>query len=361
MKVALLDPSMNGGIVHYTTSLYNELKHICDVDLIVGKDSTYRYGIKTLYTRGAGTKPTLRTILRLIYHNLGLIFRLDFSKYDIIHFEWDAFLPLTPFFMLLTRKKIIWTAHNVVPHESNAFLKFYSYLIYRLSSSIIVHSEYSKDKLLKLKIPGKKIQIISHGIYINEKNVPREKAKKSLGLNENDKIILFFGVIRKYKGLEYLIKAFKLLKNQSYKLIIAGKPINPDETQIKKMVSNERNIFLRLYYIPDDDRDILFSASDVVVLPYLEIDQSGVIFQSIGSKRAIVSTDIDPIKEIVSKVGFTLPKKNIRLLAESIDSILSDNRLREKFERNCDKLIDEYGWRAIAKSTLELYEKQLLS
>lgn len=174
------------------------------------------------------------------------------------------------------KKKKIALIHNLIPHEKRLADKFLTPYFVRSQDVFVVMSENVRDDVKKMT--SKPVFLRPHPIYehFGEKK-DKNEARKRLGISQEKKVILFFGLIRPYKGLSLLLEAFEKLSTE-YVLLIAGECYENIEkylTLIEKNPNRERIIFHR-HYIPDTEVGEYFCAADVNVLPYLHATQSGV-------------------------------------------------------------------------------------
>ena len=190
-------------------------------------------------------------------------------------------------------KKIVFTAHNINIRERDGknswfYQKSLSFM-YRKMDHIFVHTAKNKNQLVKdFKIKDNKISVIPFGInnVIPKTEIKRGVARETLGLNDQEKVVLFFGNIAPYKGLEFLLKGFSLLKNnrRDYRLIIAGRVKGCDDYWRNLLQMSDELRFEKLAFTskpnisPTDEVEIYFKAADLLVLPYRTIFQSGVLF-----------------------------------------------------------------------------------
>ncbi|MCX7998005.1 MAG: glycosyltransferase, partial [Leptospiraceae bacterium] len=186
-------------------------------------------------------------------------------------------------------------------------IKIYSRLMGRLirkfSTHFVVHSKADKDLISKIyKIPEWKISVIPHGLYDHYKAI--ENAKEQLKIRESF-VILFFGLIRPYKGVRYLIDAFEMLPQEILKnsrLLIVGEVWEDKEIfkRIERSSLIDRITFVN-EYVSDDDVSLYFSASDVLVLPYLRASQSGVAHIGMNFGIPIIATKVGGLEESLSE------------------------------------------------------------
>ncbi|MFN4248956.1 MAG: glycosyltransferase [Flavipsychrobacter sp.] len=205
--------------------------------------------------------------------------------------------------------KIVAITDNVIPHEHRpgdmAFTKYFL-------KSADAFLAMSKDVLKDLKQFTDKPSVFSpHPVYDNYGNaVGREEACKKLGLNPNDKYILFFGFIRKYKGLDLLLDAMKdeRIKQAGIKLIVAGEFYGDGDTYLQQIQQNGIGDSVKLFteFIPNDEIKYYFSATDLVVQPYRTATQSGITQVAYHFEKPMVVTNVGGLAEVVpdGKVGF---------------------------------------------------------
>jgi len=227
----------------------------------------------------------------------------------------------------------------------------------------------------EFNIDGKKIKVIPFGIntLIPVTDIKREEAKKKLGLNLSNKIILFFGRIAPYKGLELLISAFdRVVKsNDDYRLVIAGQTMDRNSKgywkNIKEMIVErelQKYIIQRIEYIPDEDIEIYYKSADVLILPYSHIFQTGVLFISYYFGLPVIATDVGSFREdiIDGKTGLVCNKNDEIGLSGKIIEYFNSN-LYDNIENNC-KYIQEYAnekysWDKVSLDTIGIYKKVL--
>ena len=200
---------------------------------------------------------------------------------------------------------------NIIPHEGRPLDKLLTKYFFNNIDYFIVMSRSVEADLLSL-YPGTDYLYTPHPLYdIFGVSTPKDTAKNSLGITEK-KVLLYFGLIRPYKGLDLLINAAKLLnqKLDNYKILAVGdcyENPEPYSDLVKKNgVSNV--IDLRMEFIPNDKVNLYFSAADVVVLPYKSATQSGVVPIAYHFNKPVVVTDVGGLSEIVNdgKTGYVV-------------------------------------------------------
>jgi len=246
--------------------------------------------------------------------------------------------------------------------------------MYSLMDHVFVHTEKMKQDLIKtFSIRENKISVIPFGINdtVPNTHIGREDARKKLKLGINDKVMLFFGNIAPYKGLDILVRAASIVKKQipDIKLVIAGRIKNAETywEQIEILIKNsgiDQNILRRIEYIPDEEVEYFYKAADVLILPYRFIYQSGVLFLSYNFGLPVIATDVGSLREniIEGKTGYICEPDNPDDLAGKIVTFFNSDlygELNSSREYIIDYAKKRYSWNAIGKTTKALYMKIL--
>lgn len=254
--------------------------------------------------------------------------------------------------------KIIAIAHDISSFEKSSESHLARRLIYRvLANRIVVHNRFSY-RLVKAILPprvAERVHVIKHGGHLDViEQQSREAALQQLGLDPNWKYILFFGQIKKVKGLDVLLRAVKGT-HPDYKLIIAGKPWKDDFSQYEQIIAEEGindHVVRMIRYITEEERDALYSCASMLVLPYRKIYQSGVLLMSMSFGLPVVLSDLPPLQEVVTdgENGLLFATGKPESLHEALVKLTNDEALQEKIGQNALNTIrNEYGWDDIAK------------
>jgi glycosyltransferase involved in cell wall biosynthesis len=302
------------------------------------------------------------------------------AKPTVFHILWNNKFDtvdrvLLMLYYRLLGKKIVLTAHNVNAGErdatdtplNRATLKAQ----YHLAHHIFVHTDKMKSELVDgFGIRRTAISVIPFGINnaVPHTALTPAEARNRLGIAVGEKTILFFGNIAPYKGLEYLVTAFRqvAVAGSQYRLIVAGRPKKGFETYwntIKATIGDEcerGRIILRIEYIPDEETELYFKAADVLALPYSSIFQSGVLFLGYSFGLPVLAADVGSLKDdiIEGKTGFVFTARDSVDLARAIDAYFASDLFRGLDERR--RAIREYAnarysWEAVADATRQVY------
>jgi glycosyltransferase involved in cell wall biosynthesis len=234
---------------------------------------------------------------------------------------WAAFLP--------KKTKKIAIVHNLKPHEARFFDTFFNRLFLKLYDGFVVLSASVGQDILQLK-PTAKIKHIAHPPYaIEQTALDQAKCRQQLGLDPHKKTLLFFGLIRSYKGLLELIHAFSLLDDQ-YQLLIAGEVYGSAGVYERALAdSPNRNWRFVNQFIPNEEVAQYFQAADLVVLPYLSATQSGVRALALAQKRAVLCTNVGGLAEglVANHEGFELAQTDAKPFANQIHDLFESGNI----------------------------------
>ena len=251
--------------------------------------------------------------------------------------------------------KTIYTIHNVFPgHKKISIVQRLLYVIcYKFCDRIIIHSKASREDAINIySINPHKIKVIPHGDYNNflpSVSVDKKEAKKKLVISHTCKTILFFGAIRDNKGLDYLLDAMAQVKKTMREsiLMIVGEPLQSYSRYQNKIhnLKLDKNVYEKLEYINNEEIPTYFLAADVVVLPYLEISQSGVLHLAYAFSKPVIATSIGGFKETIEngKNGYLIPPKRSDKLTEKLIDLLTDNKKIEQMGNYSHELSKKYS------------------
>jgi D-inositol-3-phosphate glycosyltransferase len=371
----------------YVFGLATALSKGVVLDLIGSDDLCFpefrEQGVNFLNLRGSQRSASfLKKAFRVSMYYVKLIRYAATAKPRIFHILWNNKFELfdRTLLMLYYRfigKKIVLTVHNV-----NAGRRDYTDtrlnrhtlgVQYRLADHIFVHTEKMKIELVdEFRVQAARVTVIPFGInnaVPNTRLTPLD-ARRQLGIMEHEKAILFFGNITPYKGLEYLVAAFQLIRERrNYRLILAGKPDKCEkywrmiQEQIRVDVKSGR-ILLRAEFIPDEQAEVYFKAADVLVLPYRNIYQSGVLFLGHSFGLPVLAADVGSLKDetIEGKTGFVFGPEDPVDLARTIERYFASDLYKELNSRRAeirDYATERHSWDVVGQITMSVYASLL--
>lgn len=327
--------------------------------------------------------PLWRKVSRVLAYYIRLVRYAATAKPPIFHILWnnkfEAFdRTLLMLYYRWLGKKTVLTAHNVNARtrDSNdtALNRLTLRIQYRLANHIFVHTEKMKHELMQISgVPAQRITVIPFGINnaVPNTSLTPAEAKEQLGFRCGQKVLLFFGHIAPYKGLEYLIAAFRRVSasDESFRLVIAGRPKNCEKywAPIREGLRDDieaGRVLLRADHIPDNETEIYFKAADVFVLPYRHIYQSGVLFLGQSFGLPVLAADVGSLKDeiVEGKTGFVFRPEDAEDLVKAIERYFSSELYADLPRRRPeirDLAIKGHSWDDVAEMTLSVYEHLL--
>lgn len=342
MKLAMLGPAypLRGGIARHTGILFRRLEERGhDVKLFSFRKQFPRFlfpGSTQLdSSEAADVVPAVPLFIPwnpLSWLKTARMIRA-FSPEAIICIWWTPFnaMGYTAVCRLISGKaspSVLFLLHNVVPHEKMPAVKMLTRLAFRQAEGFIPQSQKVESEFLNFFPRGdsKWRRVVPHPTYDFRavSTYTREGARSKLGISES-RALLFFGIVRRYKGLMTLIEAFPAVLEHfggDIKLIIAGEFYDPPEPYFSKIeesgISDKTMVHNR--FIPNEEVGLYFAAADVAVLPYSSASQSGVTQAAFGFGIPVISTSVGGLPEVIShgQTGLLCPPDNPDELARAI-------------------------------------------
>ncbi len=255
--------------------------------------------------------------------------------------------------------KAVAIADNIIPHEKHFFDIPLARFFVRRQSGIVTLSHSVEQELHQI-CPEAKSLTIPHPLYSNfGERTDTLEARKKLGMRGSDeeilsrKVLLFFGLIRDYKGLDLLLEAMPLLDG-SYTLVVAGENYGSFE-KYSQIINSERfapvrnNLILVNRYIPDGEVKVFFSAADVSVLPYRSATQSGISSISWNFDVPLITTPVGGLVESVGQAGTGMLTESVSAkgVADAVKKYFAENK-KEEYLYNISRLKRELSWETFA-------------
>lgn len=326
MKLSVIGPTYpyKGGISHFTTLLVRYLREKNEVQFISWKRQ-YPAFLYPVEPKDTSSKNKISEPAEYILDFVNPVSwfsafqRIKKEKPDLLIITWitpiqsPIYSFITTLIKKLTKIKVMFICHNVLPHEKSFYDNVFIKLAFKNVDSFIVHSVGDGKILEKIIQNGSSIKnnkIIINGflpifdMYPNEKKIDVEKVKKQLKLNKH--VLLFFGYIRPYKGLKYLLNAMpKILKNlPDTSLLVVGEFWSKDKQSyldlIKKLNLGEKVVIVD-NYVPNEEIGKYFAVSDVAITPYVSATQSAIIQTAYAFSKPVISTPVGGLKDVVEE------------------------------------------------------------
>jgi D-inositol-3-phosphate glycosyltransferase len=329
--------------------------------------------------RLAGLSPVAKLWRVLVYY-ARLVRYAAIARPRIFHILWNNKFPLFDRTILmlyykLLGKQVVFTAHNVNAgqRDSNDSLvnRLSLRVQYRLADHIFVHTDEMKQQLAdSFRVPPGAITVIPFGVNnsVPDTALTGPEARRRLGIAADERIILFFGNIGAYKGLDLLVDAFQRLcaTHPAYRLIVAGLPRHGWEgywTGVHQAIeahTSRARITLRIEYVPDHETEHYFKAADVLVLPYRHVFQSGVLFLSYSFGLPVIATDIASLREdiVEGHTGFLCKPDDPVDMARVIERYFESDLFRQlpaRRQRIREYVRETHSWDVVAGITANVY------
>ena len=297
---------------------------------------------------------------------------------DVVHLHWmntfyagDSPLEtgiksiLWPFELLILRVlgySIVWTAHNLVPHESSVarFHHLYRHFVIKyFLSGVIAHNEPAAREIANAyhlsQRDTRKIGVAAHGAYsAYPDETSQSAARQRLNIDADSRVFLFVGQWREYKGLESLIDNFKQLEDSDARLFVVGEPITEAYGDaLEQRASDDDRIRMRREFVPDEELQYYLRSSDVVVLPYTDVFTSGAAMLALSFERPVVLPERESLRAQVGDAGIYYEAT----VKEGLERAIASDQA--SLEREAKAKVDEYDWEEIAENVVKVYQKAL--
>lgn len=374
MKIAMIGPvhPYKGGIAHYTDLLCRALREDGnEVQLYSFKFQypklLYKKPQKDMKSSGFGTNDADFCIHTLNPFNwIKVAGRIKKQKPELIILQWwhPYFAPcFWSICKLLRREKILFVCHNVFPHERFPLDRLLTKWTLGCGRYFITQSKMDARDLLSVKHDAV-YRVTPHPTYgmFCRQGMSMQKAREQLQIDQGQRVLLFFGFVRKYKGLQYLLEAMKLLKERDFKvqLWVVGDFGEDKEEYVEQIRAFEIGDQVQMVqgYVPDDEVEKYFAASDLVVLPYLSATQSGIVQIAFGFEKPVLVTEVGGLPDVVTngKTGYVVEPRSAEMIAEAIMDYYINNR-REAFVSQIEKEKDRFSWKTFVDTLMEMVRR----
>ena len=372
MKVLLLNqiPEVNN---KYTFSLAEAIKKQ-GIDIVVcgiedDNVSDYHMPYLNLFYSYSKEKSLLNKV-RSYSRSWKRVFRYCVeNKVDIVHVQWYIFSPLDFYYHNKLRKqgiRVIATIHDLLPFNKKFYDFYFHKKIYSHADQVITQARMNMDTLIQdFGVSSEKISYIPHGHYMEyAEKASRKESREYLQIPDDKKVILFFGQIKKVKGVDILIKSLPLVvsRHPDVVCVIAGKVWKDDfQTYDNLIQAEEIEDYVRkdIRFIDDHEIKYYFNAADIVALPYLQIYQSGVVLLSYAYEKPVVATTEGEFLTVVKdkETGLLVKAGDPKAYAEALNWYLDHPEKIEEFGKaGHDDLMVRLSWETIGRQVAEVYK-----
>ena len=368
MRVQVVDPSAY--TPPYDRALSGALARAgADVELVT---SRFAYGevppaegyrVSELFYRRAGRFGAAdrgRFPTKLAEHVPDMVrYRRHARQADVVHWQWLTVQPVDAYLLPPKRPRLL-TAHDVLPREPRPGQIGATRRLLEKMDAVVVHSEHGAGRLRdELGLDPERIHVVPHGAFDYLTRLPEERPLPPELAAVEGPVVLFFGLLRPYKGVELLIEAFQNIDGAE--LWVVGMPRMPLEP-LRELAEEVRG---RVRFVPRfiDDSEIpaYFRRADIVALPYREIDQSGVLYTALAFGKPIVVSAVGGFAELAAEGAARAVPANAPVeLAAAIQQLLDEPEQCARLAQAArDAAAGRYSWDSIAAQTLTLYRALL--
>lgn len=369
MKYCVIGPTypFRGGLAHFTTLLVQHLREQHQVCFY----SFSRQYPRWLFPGNTDPDPS-RVPLREPYEwTIDALNPFNWwqtarhivaDKPDILLLQWWTpfwlpFLWVVSFFSRRNKIPILYLCHQLNEPDSVISEWLFARAALRLGDGIIVMTK-KELAFARRGLPGKAIRVGHHPVYdgFPRRHLTRAQARQLVGIDSDAPLLLFFGFVRRYKGLPYLLEALAQLP-QSIRLLVAGE-FWEDEQTYRDLIARlnlTSRVVVHNRYVPNEDVEACFVAADALVLPYLSGSQSGVGMIAFNYALPIIATRIGGLAETVrdGETGLIVPPADSAALAAAIARFFREN-LSESFRDKIEQMRDQLSWNALIHIIEEL-------
>lgn len=265
--------------------------------------------------------------------------------------------------LIFLRFRLIWTVHNITPHEAQTRDDLQlAKEVAAAASSLIVHSPSVVAMLAERSIPIDRVAVISQGSYIDTYQAPanRTEARRLLGLDPDQKIVLFFGLIRGYKGVAELIQTWQS-QERGARLFIVGQAVDlPLVEQLQTMAKDDSSIELRFGRVEEDDVPLWISAADFVCLPFTKVTTSSSAVLALSLSVPVIAPMLGTLADLPEDTGYFYdPDDGLGLNAALNRALQASDEDRAMRAHAALEFAGSTSWSMISEETFNLYLKVL--
>ncbi len=272
---------------------------------------------------------------------------------DVVHFQWLSVQQLDGLLLPRGGAPLVLTAHDVLPREAGARRRAAQRRLYDRFDAVVAHTEHSRVRLTQqLGVDAERVHVIPHGAFAHLAELPVAPPP----FHTDKRVVLFFGLLRPYKGLDVLLEAWRGIDDAE--LWIVGMP----RMDVAALLADAPpNVRLVPRFVAEDELPAYFARADLVVLPYREIEQSGVLFTALAFGKPLLVSDVGGFAEIAELgAAHAVVPGDAGALHDALAGLLANPAaLSALGERALAAAERDYGWQAIAERTLALYASLL--
>jgi glycosyltransferase involved in cell wall biosynthesis len=370
MRVQLVDP--RGDVTPYDHALAAALARAgVEVELVT---SRFVYGpipeqrdyalSEDFYRRGTGKgldAARSRRALKLLEHVPDMLrYRRRSSGADVRHFQW---LPLEALDMLLLprQRPRVMTMHNVLRRGERPGSAAVTRRLAQSMDAVVVHTRHGAERLAELGVDRRRVRVIPHGAFEHLAHQAEEQPLPEELTAVEEPVVLCFGTVREYKGIDVLLEAFREVEGAE--LWVVGRPLAYDMGPLHELARRiPGRVRFVTRYLSDAEVPAYFRRADVLALPHRKVDQSGVLHAGLAFGKPIVASAVGGFVEVAEDHGAVrlVPPEDPPALAAALNELIADPDERAALAQRAAALAaGAFSWDEVACQTIGLYEELL--
>lgn len=334
-------------------------------------------GLVDLVPKLGISNDNIRRALMLVESSINmaaLLARFAVSEPDILHVQWTPLVRKLPFemwFLKAVKKqktKLVYTVHNLLPHDTGKRFQDIFKRLYAEMDALICHTDEARSRLAReFSVDPDRVWVIPHGPLLhNDKPVSTQASKAHLSFAQDETLVLWQGIVRLYKGLDFLLEGWRRIDARSLKarLLIAGTGEPELLKAIKEQIAGlglKESVRVDFRFIPDEELSKYYQAADVVVYPYRDVTTSGALMTAMAHRKAIVATNLPAFQELLrdKETALLVEYGDANALANSLSKLIGDPAERERLALGVASSSKFNSWSRIARKTRTCYASVL--
>jgi len=313
-------------------------------------------------------------VIEMCMNMVALAIKFTWKRPDVVHVQYlpllERRIPAELWFLKYCRflgSSLVATVHDIAPHDRRDVHAGQFKQAFEMMDALICHSDAARQQVLaQCVIAPERVWVIPHGplFFESQQNTQRAAARALFGAKDDECVVLCQGMIRPYKGIEFLLDSWAELQlsGARAKLIIAGNGESHLLETIRQRVQAlglQDSVQLCFQFVPTETMISYYHAADIVVYPYKTITTSGALMTGIAQRKAIVATSLSPFREILEdgKNALLCDYGDTSGLASGLQRLIDDPALRERLANEAaGQSCGDETWRQIAARTKACYE-----
>jgi glycosyltransferase involved in cell wall biosynthesis len=334
-------------------------------------------GLADIAGKAAADYPAVRRTLKSLEYLLNLSRTLGHyrrQRQDIVHVQFMPLIrtgfPFERWFLQKLKKsgaKVVYTVHNVLPQDTGDRFRTHYARMYGIADHLICHDDAARQRLVaEFNLPKSRISVIPHGPLFEGPRASGSDVRRRLSIPRDHAIVLWQGILRPYKGVDFLLEAWQQLqtRNAAATLVIAGSGDSPELDKIRARVAAlgvTSSVRLDLRFMPLQDVADYHAAADILVYPYREITTSGALMTGVAWGKAVVASRLPAFEQVLShgENALLVHYGDNSHLGDCLFSLIDNSVLRNRLGAAARKLISANSWPTIAAATISTYQSLL--